>query len=192
MSPIPQIQPQTRLAQSTFRALLQASAAPGVAVALPATATADPLLALATTLVDDETTFAVHGPEAVTLTDRVRLRCGGRPSELEQARFAFLTADDGGEALARLPRGTLVAPSEGATAVYLLDEQDDSAAAPRATLSGPGIEAPRELRLAGLGATTAEAILATRAGYPRGVDVFLVAGGRQVTALPRSTRMEVR
>ncbi|MGP4097489.1 phosphonate C-P lyase system protein PhnH [Nonomuraea sp. KM90] len=58
-------------------------------------------------------------------------------------------------------------------------------------LSGPGVPGTRRLRVTGLAREVFAALAAANAGFPAGVDTFLVAADGTVAGLPRSTRIEI-
>ena len=57
--------------------------------------------------------------------------------------------------------------------------------------SGPGLAAPRSLRLAGLTADFWDQWRDNQARFPSGVDVFFICGS-QVIGLPRTTLVQTR
>ncbi len=58
----------------------------------------------------------------------------------------------------------------------------------RFVLSGPGIDGETALAVDGLPDDLTERLAANRALFPRGVDLVLTCG-REIAALPRSTRV---
>lgn len=174
--------------QRVFRCVLQATAHPGKLFALPPTG-AVPWEALALALLDHEVTYCVAGAESREGGDRVARLTGSRISPLPDADLAVFPGDSGGNVL-DLGRGTLERPEAGATAIYAVDHLSNAGPL-TLKLSGPGVPGERTLGVDGLSAEEAAAIRASRAGYPLGVDVYLVDGAGQLAGLPRSTRLEV-
>jgi alpha-D-ribose 1-methylphosphonate 5-triphosphate synthase subunit PhnH len=154
--------------QRCYRAVLSAMAEPGTVTDVGGL---DLILA---TLIDHE----------------VRLARLGEPG-WEEADFIVVGGGSSGGLLVEAKQGALLDPAQGATAIYVVDELGRGPLA--LSLSGPGVgPGGRVLRVRGLDRAEVAVIAATRTGYPRGVDVFLVDGAGRGAALPRSTRLEVR
>lgn len=182
-------------AQRHFRTLLAAIAEPGRPQALLAPLPAPPgrlhpaAWALLLTLVDLETPLWLDpaldpaGDAAASL--RFHSSCP-LPALPTAASFALLPEPNAALPLTRFPRGTPDYPDLGAT---LLIQVDDQAGGTAVRLAGPGIEAPFETRLPGIGPALLAALAADRADYPLGLDLVLV-GLASVIGLPRSTRLE--
>lgn len=99
-------------------------------------------------------------------------------------------------ALAALPAGSALYPDAGATLVLAAQiapgaEGAGPAAGPvqHLRLSGPGLEHPLSIEVAGLPEGFV-ALRNTRCAYPEGVEIVLVDGER-LMAWPRSSRVEV-
>ncbi|MBO0768075.1 MAG: phosphonate C-P lyase system protein PhnH, partial [Solirubrobacterales bacterium] len=107
---------------------------------------------------------------------------------VEQAGYACLLGAGAADALRRLPRGTLVDPSAGATAFWAPSAGTRVAL----ELSGPGIKDAKRLVLSVDDEDMVDALLETRTDPPRGVDVAVFPGDGHVIGLPRTTRLEVR
>lgn len=182
--------------RATFRALCDAMARPGTVQAVPTSGRAD--RAVAATLVDHEVTF--H-----TADDGLReaLEAEGRYEPAEPTAADVVHADGVPRWDVReLRRGTLVEPSDGATAIYRVDALASDAAEPgdvgtTVRLSGPGVPtdgsgADGGGRRLGVGLPAAECAAVAEAGstYPRGVDAILATDDR-VAAIPRSVGLEV-
>lgn len=170
--------------RDTFRALCDAMSRPGTVQRTPITP-ADH--AVAATLIDHEVS---------TYTDDDHLREGlssqGRfdeaePGEADIVHTHGVPSWDVGE----LARGSLVEPSEGATAVYRVESlsTDSEGGLTMISLSGPGVPDTRTVSV-GLPAEELDAIAAAGSTYPRGVDVLFTAAD-QIVAIPRSVSMEV-
>lgn len=101
-------------------------------------------------------------------------------------RWASLEA----EALHAVSIGDLEYPDRGATLIVEADEIFDMAAeapphAARAVVSGPGLQAPRDVAIEGVGETFWPWLAANARRFPLGVDVFVTAGA-SVLGIPRS------
>ncbi len=171
-------------AQAGFRAVLEAMSRPGRVRRVPAPPEVPPGLspaaaAVLLALVDADTRLRIAaGAEAEAW---VRFHCGC-PVVAEGADFVL----DPAAALLSLEAGTEEEPERGAT---LLLEVAALAEAPGWVLTGPGIRARHRLRVEGAPAGFLADWAASRARFPRGVDVILCAGDR-IAALPRSVRIE--
>jgi alpha-D-ribose 1-methylphosphonate 5-triphosphate synthase subunit PhnH len=207
--------------QAVFRAALDALSRPGRVSRLPVAAQDTPgnpwAAALLLTLLDHETTLWVAPPLVVAGVDAyLRQRSGAGQAPLEAAGFALAEVGpapaavatlDLGELIARLRRGTLAYPDEGATLVLSVpalagegagheggvdgqDRKDEEG--PVLILSGPGVPGgeARTLRVPGLPPTFAAARAGAVRDYPAGIDLFLVDGDGRLAGLPRSTHVE--
>lgn len=183
-------------AQRGFRSLLDASARPGSVHELPPAPRVGALppaaTALCLTLADFETRLwlqpALRGPAENGWLD---FHCGCRyeddPADADLALSAATRTP--------LPDafcwGDELYPDRSTTLALLVDGLSAGAApgATRLTLRGPGIDGDARLAVAGPAAGFWRALRASRAAFPRGVDVFLLCGDR-VAALPRSVAFE--
>lgn len=184
-----------RDAQACFRALLDAMARPG-AVRTPALAgfrhpaPAGPALAaVLATLADAQTPLWLSPMLAGSLADFARFHTGcpivASPG---QAALAFAMADDVHEELLEaLPRGSDLAPQDGATLVI---ELPPPVAGPTLTIEGPGIETTATLPAGGLAPAFWRARAGLTAAFPCGVDLVLCQG-TVIRAVPRSTRLSL-
>lgn len=172
--------------QRVFRCLLEAVSSPGRLFAVPPCDEA-PEEALLRTLLDHETTFRVIGGDA-EIGERLERTTGARTARLSEADFALVHEPRG--VLSAMKRGTLERPELGATAVYVVEHLSNSGSLSLG-LSGPGVRGERTLGIEGLPEAEVEALRASRADYPLGVDVYLVDRAGRLAGLPRSTRMEV-
>ena len=102
------------------------------------------------------------------------------------ARFAAVPAGRAAPTLASCHPGDPAYPDLSAT---LLIEVASLDAGPEVALSGPGIQNRQALRAAGLPDGFWREWRINHQRFPLGVDVFLTHG-RQLCALPRSTRVE--
>ncbi len=174
--------------QRVFRALLETLSQPGRLVELPGDG--DGLDGIALTLLDGEVSFNVAGA-AGGFGERVARTTGARPVPLPEADLAIFFSSGGAEGLREMKRGTLEAPEEGATAVVLVEKLSPEGGETVLKLSGPGVPGTRTLGVDGFTRGALEAVRESRAGYPLGVDVYLVDGAGRVAGLPRSTGVEV-
>jgi len=176
--------------QRVFRAVLDAMARPGrlarIDVALVPPAPLDPATAaVALALADydapvwlDETA----GTDAVV--EYLRFHCGC-PLAAEPARAAFALCI-APPSLARFDPGTDEFPEASTTVIV---QVADLAANGPLALTGPGIDRTHRLAVAGLAEEFWAERKAVNGAFPRGIDVIL-ACGRHVCGLPRTTRLE--
>ena len=172
--------------QACFRAVLDALAHPGRIVTAAAPQPPAPLdpatAAVLLTLVDAETPLWLDDA-ATPARDWIAFHCGAPAAARGEAGFAVVL---GGLSLAGLRLGTDDAPEEGATVIVQVSAVGSGAAL---RLSGPGLAGPAVMRVDGLPADFPDAWAANHALFPRGVDLILCAG-RDLAALPRTTRVE--
>jgi len=181
-------------AQSTFRAILAATARPGTvnpveaAVAPPAPLSRG-AAALALTLCDRSTPVwldaGLRATESVAAW--LRFHCGvkivDRP---EAASFAFAVDPRQLPDFDSFALGSADYPDRSTTIVLLVDSFH---AGPTLVLSGPGIRDRRSFCAAPLPNDIVERLAANRKLFPRGVDLLLVCADA-VAALPRSVRLQ--
>lgn len=180
--------------QAAFRALMAALAEPGTIQDLgeaiapppgfePATATA--LLALA----DYETPIWI--PASLREAEAgawLRFHCAAPlPSDPAEAGFAVILAGAEAPPLARFAIGDELFPDRSATVILQCEALEGGAAV---TLSGPGIAGTRRIAPRGLRAGFWTEVAANAALYPLGIDLLL-ACGRRIIGLPRSTQAEI-
>lgn len=175
--------------QRIFRVLLEALSRPGKVLDLPVEG--DPVEALARTLLDGEVSFLVSGEGVEAVEGDFVRATGSRPARVGEADFAFFFGGGSGGALMEMKPGTLEAPEDGATAVYLVHRLSPGSGELTIELAGPGVPDTRRLGIDGLTAEEAEQIRASRASYPLGVDVYLLDRDGRVAGLPRSARVKV-
>lgn len=175
--------------QRTFRVLLEALSRPGKVMRLPENR--DPAEAVARTLLDGEVSLLVSGEGAGTVGGRLFQATGSRPAPVEEADFALFLDGSSGGAIGKMKTGTLEAPEDGATAVYLVRSLSPEGGELTLELDGPGVRGTQRLGVSGFSAEEIVEIRASRAAYPLGVDVYLVDGDGHVVGLPRSTRIGV-
>lgn len=180
--------------QATFRALLAAAARPGSIQTLPAkfagpSAIGSAMGALALTLLDHETPVWLDPSlaAAADVSDWLRFYTGA-PLVSDPAHCAFALV--GNAALAPefsvFLQGSAEFPDRSTTIVLSVDTFTDG---PQLSLVGPGIRGRRRLSAAPLPPDMEARLVANRARFPCGVDLFLVSADH-VAALPRSVRLE--
>jgi alpha-D-ribose 1-methylphosphonate 5-triphosphate synthase subunit PhnH len=179
--------------QATFRAVLDAMAAPGTvrpvaATLAPPSPLAHAAAAVALTLCDHDTPVwldaALGGSDAVCAW--LRLHCGCRlVPEPRDAAFAFIGAPRDLAPIDAFSLGTPDYPDRSATLVIQIESLRTG---PPLALAGPGIRDRQVLRAMGLPDDMAARLAVNRALFPRGVD-FILAGADEVAALPRSVRL---
>ncbi|TEA77278.1 phosphonate C-P lyase system protein PhnH [Allopusillimonas ginsengisoli] len=174
-------------AQKVFRHALSAMSEPGTCHDIGAAPALAPLCAasyaLCLTLFDSETAVWLAPTfDNPVVRANLAFHCGcpvvATPG---QAAFALLTPDDLGR-LSDFRVGTDRDPHTSCTAIVQLNSLDDGRAT---TWQGPGILDNRSMRLPLPAAFWAQR---SAQAFPRGLDYFFTAG-RQLAALPRSTRV---
>ena len=175
--------------QAVFRLILEAASNPGRVVDISATAarlqSADGVaLALAATLVDNETAFAAVGNDG--LSREIELITGGRATPTNDAGYLFVeqTLDDGqiGALLERVPCGTLEEPHRAATVFVRVGGFPDE---PGVRLAGPGIGGSIRAPLCGYALRFLVQRAALALEYPCGIDLVLYTGDGRLLAVPR-------
>ena len=182
-------------AQITFRVLLDAMARPGtvadIAVELALPAPFSPAAAaVALTLFDHDT--PVWLDQAAASSDALNFlafHCGSpRASMPFDAAFALIADPVAMPSLDRFACGTDAYPDGSTTLVLDLPSLHDGA---KVTLTGPGIAEHAAIAPAGLPEEFWDWMTVNRSIFPLGVDIVL-ACGRTVSCLPRTTRIEVQ
>lgn len=198
--PLPGFADPVHDAQRVFRAVLDAMARPTLAqpiLGIGTLRTPAPLGtvtgAVVLALCDEQTPIWLDPALAASDDVRawIRFHTGARlVDEPGDALFAIASSPSAAPHLADLAQGTDEEPHLSATLVV-----DAAGARPLGafTAAGPGVKGTAEWDGAGLPAYPGEGGFlpqwhANRARFPRGVDLIL-AGDRDVRALPRSTRL---
>ena len=179
--------------QSVFRGVLTALSRPGRVVDLVASVTPpSPLMsgaaAILVTLADDTTRLWL---DAALSHGAVPAWAGfhtGAPIVSDPAAAAIAVVADPLEIppFHAFQLGTAEYPDRSTTLIQQVQSLDDGG--PGLVLAGPGIDGHAHLAPGPLPADFIARMRANRALFPRGVDLFLVAGS-QVVGLPRSTRV---
>jgi len=177
--------------RETFRALCDALSRPGTVQRAPA-APADHAV-LATLLDHEVTTHTTDERLRDTLSSQGRLSA----SDPEHADIVHTHGEPDWD-VRDLARGSLLEPSDGATAIYRVETlSSEPPAEPTGQsedvvdvcLSGPGVPGTRTVQI-GLRSAELERIREAQSTYPRGVDVIFTAGD-QIATVPRSATVEV-
>lgn len=139
--------------------------------------------ALLLTLADADTPVLIPAAPP-TLSAWLAFHTGARlATAADDAVFALVGC--GGALPEGLPLGTQDYPDRAATLVL---EVEAFGRGETLRLSGPGINGRTELTVAGLPEGLTTLLADNRTLFPRGIDVLLTAG-RDLVALPRSTRL---
>lgn len=178
--------------QRVFRGVLDALSRPGRIVDLGAPAQApDPLMAgtaaILATLADDTTPVWLDAAASVGAAPAWVGFQTGVPIASGPADAVLAVVADGAALpdFADFPLGTAEYPDRSATIVLQVAALEGG---PALVLAGPGIKDAAVVAPEGLPAGFVARMKTNRALFPRGVDLFLVAGSR-VVGLPRSVRV---
>lgn len=178
--------------QMAFRQIMMAMSAPGKILILPHEISGSPeglsaaASAILLTLCDYETPIFIDQSRE-EIAKWLRFYTGAAIVENpHDARFALLAGARASHPLKSFHQGDDRYPDLSAT---LMLECEAFSGGPRIRLTGPGIEASREIAPSGLYASFWKELAANNAQFPLGVDVILTAG-HALLALPRSVRIE--
>jgi alpha-D-ribose 1-methylphosphonate 5-triphosphate synthase subunit PhnH len=153
------------------------------------------------TLLDRETSFIIgaNGQWLAAENDVVRwtlLRSSTNYAEAGEAAFALLCDSGSGALVRHLNMGTLLEPEMSATVFYCVEmiaeagqDARDQASGATLELRGPGIEESRRVYVSGPQRADWDAMLATRRGYPLGIDSYLIDRDGRCIGLPRTTKI---
>ncbi|MFB4275312.1 phosphonate C-P lyase system protein PhnH [Nonomuraea sp. MTCD27] len=206
------VTPTAARAQADFRALLNVLSRPGVLDVVGRT-DGPAALAVAAGLADVEVPTAVlAAPGAEHWARVLHLATSAPPAAPAEARMVVALRPPTAEEIAALPRGDALHPERGTRLIVAVTGLSSQEAGERnvpgpqvpgpqvpgaegpgvvLVLSGPGVPGTRRLRVTGLAREVFAALAAANAGFPAGVDTFLVAADGTVAGLPRSTRIEI-
>lgn len=174
--------PETQQAQ--FRLLLEAMARPGRCYSVLKTpAQENAALTILATLLDAEVSLA--DPHRL-LSNDVWPLLQAQPSSPDMADYIVCNAVQAPDFIPKL--GTLPSPELSATLVLVVDKLGHGDK--QLKLSGPGIEKTVRLVVNGLVSEWLSKHDAWNAAFPLGVD-FILVDDNQVTALPRTTKVQV-
>ncbi len=141
--------------------------------------------ALALTLIDFETPVCCLG-FAPQVLSWLQFHTQAPQVELAEAHFVLVAKQHELPSLHQCLQGTDLYPDRSATIIKELSNLNSGQAL---CLSGPGLAQPMRLHLPDLPADFVRQRMANYLHFPCGVDLFLCAG-RQLLALPRSTKVE--
>ena len=180
-------------AQSTFRAVLDATARPGTVTRLAQPLSAPGPLsagagAIALTLCDQDTPIWLDARlrPSSAVAEWLRFHTGARiVDDPESAAFAFISAPQELPPFDRFNMGTPEYPDRSTTIVLQVASFQQG---PSFVLTGPGIPHERRIQVASLPDDMAGRLAANRRLFPCGIDLLL-ATETEVMALPRSVRL---
>ncbi|MGB3814666.1 MAG: phosphonate C-P lyase system protein PhnH [Shinella sp.] len=182
-------------AQTVFRTLMDCMARPGTIGHVTAIATPPKPLnaasgAIALTLCDHDTpVWLTQTLGASALPGWLAFNAGATVTdERQNARFAFIEKGAMLPNLCLFAQGTQEYPDRSTT---LLVEIDAFEGGRPLVLTGPGIRTEEEIAPVGLPDMFAHFWSENRQGFPRGVDLILVAGDK-ILCLPRTTVLRVK
>ena len=179
--------------QRAFRAALDALSRPGRVITMPdllPDGAPAPLMpataALALALFDYETpVWLDETADKPAVRDWLRFHCGcPLVADRAQARFALLAGAPG--TMVGLDTGTDAYPDRSATLIWQVDSLSEGSAY---RLAGPGIAGEESLKTNSLYAGFDLDWQKNAKLFPRGLDLFLVAGDR-LTGLPRTVTIK--
>jgi alpha-D-ribose 1-methylphosphonate 5-triphosphate synthase subunit PhnH len=191
------------LAQATFRALVEAVSNPGRPVRLPAAPDGLPPVVLPVlTVVDLQTVVSVVDADPARgdgLASAIGRVTGAPITSDHRTADVVLVADPTAftpDLVWMLRTGSSLAPEQGAKVFVacagITAGGDGDPADPDSThvaVSGPGAMDGRRLRFDGVDPGALTVVDRVNAGYPAGVDVFVIDANGFVVGLPRSNRL---
>jgi alpha-D-ribose 1-methylphosphonate 5-triphosphate synthase subunit PhnH len=178
--------------QPIYRALLQAMSRPGVLVRAECSGWPSLALAVAETLLDHETSYAILSETPLEELDRAIFETTkARRAPLEEADYIVVPGWESNGRLVGASRGTPEFPDRGATLLYLVREPCPEADAQRIRLSGPGIDGEIHPETGALAPSEWELLRGMNDEYPLGVDAIVLLGPDRILCIPRSTRIEL-
>lgn len=188
--------------QAAFRALLDAMSRPGSVQRLPVVPTSPPpgfngnALTILRTLCDNRVTVGVASPagaDAEAWCEYVALNVGSPLAPSSDAGYVVFDGAALHPDFATLGLGDPEYPEHGATAIVQVRALGGEAGADALSLelSGPGVDGSRTLSVAGLHRDYLTARDRACSEYPLGIDMLLVGPAGRVTALPRSTTIQL-
>lgn len=182
-------------AQAAFRTLMDCMARPGTIGCIEATAVPPAPLsatagAVALTLCDHDTTvWVTPALSRSALPGWLAFNAGAiLTDERQNARFAFVEKGAMLPNLCLFAQGTQEYPDRSTTLVVEIDAFEGGRPL---VLKGPGIRTEEEIAPLGLPDMFPHFWSQNRQGFPRGVDLILVAGGG-ILCLPRTTILRVK
>ena len=178
--------------QSVFRGVLTALSRPGQIVDLPAVVAAPPPLAvgaaaIVAALADDTTPVFLDPPLSHGSVPAWVGFHTGAPVIADPALATFAVVAEPAESrlFHAFQLGTAEYPDRATT---LIQQVPNLQGGPELVLTGPGIDGAVRIAPHPLPTNFIKHLQANRALFPRGIDLFLVAGAK-IVGLPRSTRV---
>ena len=170
-----------KLNRDNFRAMMNALSMPGSVEKVSSLFNSD-LLALANTLLYSEVSYFYEGSEEFELIDAIT---NAKKSDLKQADYIF--CDNLDEfALNQAKVGTSKDPEFSATLIYKCKSFEGK----RVRLSGPGVNESIEVELP-IDESFVKFFEEKNVYYPLGNEVFFLNENSQITAISRTTKVEV-
>jgi alpha-D-ribose 1-methylphosphonate 5-triphosphate synthase subunit PhnH len=191
------ISDQVFTSQRFYRLLLDAMARPGKIMTLPRLeidppkGLSWPIVGLAFTLLDQETTFATL-PNDESWNRYLCLNTGSRQAAVSGAEFIILDGRVELPELLAVSRGDLLFPDRGATLMVMVPAVGDAGADTRLTLQGPGIPGKRDLWLSGLRLSNLERVRTLNREFPLGVDLMICDNSGALVCIPRSSIVQTQ
>lgn len=170
--------------QSVFRTILEVMSNPGRECSIAKQAGKmygeyNICLAIAMTLLDNETTFYT---EEEQLAEEISLLTLAKKVEKEEADFFFLTGKSQVDScIPQAKTGTLENPHKSCTCIVLTEEEPTVSL----TIQGPGVKDQMELSVSSLVKHTLDKRDAQHYEYPKGVDVLFVTKQGRILGIPR-------
>jgi alpha-D-ribose 1-methylphosphonate 5-triphosphate synthase subunit PhnH len=177
-------------AQSTFRAIMDATASPGRPIPIAGIAGAPRSLlpstaAIVLTLLDHDAPLWIDDP-ADDVLNWIRFHTSAPiVTNAADAAFAIVTHAQSLPPLASFNPGTLDYPDVSTTVIVQVETLTDGVPL---TLAGPGIKGRHTFAPAPTPSDLTQQLGANRALFPRGIDLLFVSAS-DVAALPRSVRV---
>jgi alpha-D-ribose 1-methylphosphonate 5-triphosphate synthase subunit PhnH len=172
--------------QAAFRVLLDAISRPGTIHRLPAP-WGGAIVPLA--LAEVETTIAVVGDD--DRAEQVRRATGATFAPLDEAELVACDGRQAAATVARLRRGSGLAPELGAKVGIDCRALRPDAGEVTLALRGPGVPGRAGLGVDGVPPGFFRGLAAANRDAPAGIDVWLVDRDGWVAALPRTCHVEV-
>lgn len=170
-----------RLNRENFRVLMECMARPGSVGTLEPLFDSGILAAASTLLYQEVSWFSLCEDD---FTD-IALITGSAESSADEADYVFFKAPVP-EALTMVKKGTHESPELGATLFFKCRELEVN----KALLIGPGIDIEKSVSLP-VDSEFADTFTSVNSQFPIGTDVFFIDSTNRVTALSRTTRLEI-
>ena len=175
--------------QKVFRLVLEAMSNPSRVVNIKEFAdklfgSCPEFLAVAMTLLDNETGFSVIGNDA--LSDEIAMLTLARREETESADFIFVHDPDSLATVIEMAKcGTLSDPHKSATVVI----RNSGTPICRLTLYGPGIDGYAEINAPQVVKDAIACRDLQNYEYPQGIDLIFISENGDLFAIPRLTKI---